>query len=85
MTRRSTWSAVISSDMRLVREHEPVTEDVEGEVADVGRERVVAAADEGQRSRGEDHADRGARAGAEADVASEVAEPDGVRLAGGRW
>ena len=47
------------------------------------RQRVVPAADEGQRPGGEDQVDRRARAGAEADVAGQVAQAD--RRPGRGW
>ena len=61
---------------RLVGEHEPVAQHVVGDLAQVLRERVLAAADECQRPPGEDQVDRRARAGAVGDEAREVAEPD---------
>ena len=67
---------------RLVREHEPVAQDVEGDLVEVLRQRVLAAAHERERPAGEDQVDRGARAGAEGDEAREVAEPDRGDVAG---
>ena len=60
---------------RLVAEHEPVPERVLGERLDVLREHVVAAAEERERARRLDEADRPARAGAVGDVRRESAEP----------
>ena len=54
---------------------------VVGDLAQVLRERVLAAADECQRPAGEDEVDRRARAGAVGDEAGEVAEPDGGDVA----
>ena len=61
---------------RLVGQHQAVAQDVGGDLAEVLRQRVLAAAHERERPAGEDHVDRRARAGAEGDVAREVAEPD---------
>ena len=47
---------------RVVREHEPVAQHVRGEVGDVLGDHVVAPAQQRQRLRGLDHADRPARA-----------------------
>ena len=63
---------------RLERQHEPVAQDVERHVEHVLGQRVVAAADEGQRPGREDQVDRRARARAERDVALELGQA--VRL-----
>ena len=67
---------------RLVGEHEPVAENVRGELADVLGKGVFAPADERERPAGEDQVDRGARAGAERDEPRELAEPDRADVAG---
>ena len=68
---------------RLVRQHEPVAEDVVGDLLEVLRQCVPAAPHERQRAAGEDHVDRRARAGAEGDEARQLAEPDGRDVARG--
>ena len=49
---------------------------------DVGGQRVVAAAQEGERLAAEDQVDRRARAGAEGHVPGQVGQPDRGRVAG---
>ena len=69
---------------RLERQHQAVAHDVERHVEHVLRQDVVAAAHEGQGPRGQDQVDRGARAGAEGEVALEVGQPEALRVAGRR-
>ena len=56
--------------------------DVEGHVADVLGQGVVAAADERQGPRGEDEVDRGPRARSVGDVPLQLGKPAGPRGAG---
>ena len=60
----------------LVREHEPVAQDVVGDLLDVLRQRILTTAHERERAAGEDHVDRRARAGAERDETRQLPEPD---------
>ena len=60
---------------RLIRQHDAVPQHVEGELADVVRQHVVAAVQEGERPGAGDQRDRGARAGPVADVPLQVGEP----------
>ncbi len=62
-----------------------MAQDVERHVQHVLGEHVVATADEGQGARGEDEVDRGPRAGAEGDVALQLAEPVGLRVPASPW
>ena len=56
----------------VVAEHQPVAQDVRGDVLHVLRQRVVAAAQQRQRPGGPDQAERGARAGAVLDESRDV-------------
>src|SRR4051812_17211980 len=58
---------VDAGGQRLVGEDEPVAQHVARDVADVARQHVVAAAQQGERAPGVDEVDRPARAGAELD------------------
>ncbi len=72
---------------RLVGQHQAVPQHVEGQLADVRGQHVVAAAQERERPGAQYQGDRGARAGAVGDVPLEVAEPDapdGLRVAATR-
>ena len=60
------------SESASIRQHQAVAHHVERHVEHVLRQRVVAAAHEGQRPRGQDQVDRRARAGAERDVALQL-------------
>jgi hypothetical protein len=57
---------------RLIRQHDAVPQHVEGDLADVGGQRVIAAAGERQRASAGHQCDRGARAGPVADVPLQV-------------
>src|SRR3954447_11098027 len=58
---------VDAGGQRLVGQHEPVAQHVAGDVADVGRQHVVAPAQQRQRAPRVHEVDRAARAGAELD------------------
>ena len=64
--------------------HDPVAEDVAGELGDVGREDVAPAADDCQGAGRVDEVDRAARAGPERDVLLDLRQADGVRACGWR-
>ena len=68
---------------RLEREDHAVAHDVTRDVEHVLRQGVLAAAQEGQRTAGEDEVDRRPRAGAVGDVSSELGHPEGGWIAGG--
>ena len=69
---------------RVVAEHQPVPQDVRRDVLHVLRQRVVAAAQQGQRPGGADDAERGARAGAVLDQLRDVGHAVLGRGAGGQ-
>ena len=68
---------------RVVGEHQPVPKHVGGDVEDVLRQHVVAAADQGERPGGGDEAERGAGAGAVGHPGGDVLHAVLPRRAGG--
>ena len=68
---------------RVVGEHQPVPQHVGGDVEDVLRQHVVAAADQGERAGGGDEAERGAGAGAVGHPGGDVLHAVLPRRAGG--
>ena len=68
---------------RLVGQHQPVPQHVPGQVPRVRGQRVVAAAQEGQRLGPEHHVDRGPRAGPERHVPGQLGSPARGEVAGG--